>query len=112
MDLNCPKETVEYVKSRANYMGQGLAIVPVSSPKMTRMPDNLKVLHGLSAIRTKLKRTRVNRFIVKEDWESAVHKLLEAGAENVVVTAGSKGVMAGKRGGEVKRYTGNRRCIS
>ena len=41
-DLNCPKETVEYVKNRVQMNGTGLAIVPVSSPKMTRMPDNLK----------------------------------------------------------------------
>ena len=34
MDLNCPKETVEYVKNLASCMEHGLAIVPVSSPKM------------------------------------------------------------------------------
>ena len=42
MDLNCPKETVEYVKNCARMYGTRLAIVPVSSPKMTHMPENLE----------------------------------------------------------------------
>ena len=52
----------------------------------------------------KLKRIRVISIDNEEDWEKAVHRLFEAGAENVVVTAGAKGVMAGKRGGAVERY--------
>ena len=34
-------------------------------------------------------------------------KLIEAGVENVVVTAGARGVMAGEAGGIVKSFPGN-----
>ena len=105
MDLNCPKETVEFVKSRAVLHGTGLAIVPVSSPKMTRMPDNLEGVTWFICNQDEAETYTGQSIHNEADWESAVHKLFEAGAENVVVTAGSKGVMAGKRGEEVKRYT-------
>ncbi len=105
MDLNCPKETVEFVKSRAVLHGTGLAIIPVSSPKMTRMPDNLEGVTWFICNQDEAETYTGQSIQNDTDWESAVHKLFEAGAENVVVTAGSKGVMAGKRGEEVKRYT-------
>ena len=38
------------------------------------------------------------------DWKKAVSKLIEAGVENVVVTAGARGVMAGQAGGIMKHY--------
>ncbi len=105
MDLNCPKETVEYVKSRAQLHGTGLAIIPVSSPKMTRMPDNLVGVTWFICNQDEAETYTGQAILNEEDWEKAVHKLFEAGAENVVITAGSKGVMAGKHGEEVKRYS-------
>lgn len=104
MDLNCPKETVEYVKSRAQVHGTGLVIVPVSSPKMARMPDNLEGVTWFICNQDEAETYTGQSIQSDEDWQLAVQKLFEAGAENVVVTAGAKGVMAGKRGGEVKRY--------
>lgn len=104
MDLNCPKETVEYVKNRSRIHGTPLAIVPVSSPKMSHMPDNLEGVTWFICNRDEAETYTGHPIDNEEDWEKAVHRLFEAGAENVVVTAGSKGVMAGNRGGEVKRY--------
>ena len=104
MDLNCPQETVEYVKSRAQLFGTGLAIVPVSSPKMDRMPKNLEGVTWFICNRDEAE-TYTGLSIVDEDaWKNAVQRLFEAGAENVVITAGAKGVMAGKRGEEVQHY--------
>ncbi|MFJ7933367.1 PfkB family carbohydrate kinase [Sporosarcina sp. NPDC096371] len=105
MDLNCPKETVEYVKSRAQLHGTGLVIVPVSSPKMVRMPDNLEGVTWFICNQDEAETYTGQSIQTEEDWNHAVHKLFEAGAENVVVTGGAKGVMAGKRGGEVTRYS-------
>lgn len=104
MDLNCPKETVEYVKSRAVVHGTDLVIIPVSSPKMTRMPDDLQGVTWFICNQDEAEAYTGQSIQNEQDWGSAVHKLFEAGAENVVVTAGSKGVLAGKRGEEVKRY--------
>ena len=90
MDLNCPKETVEYVKSRAQLFGTGLAIVPVSSPKMDRMPKDLEGVTWFICNQDEAETYTGLSIVDEDDWKNAVQRLFEAGAENVVVTAGAK----------------------
>ena len=42
LDLNCPKETVAYIQQVAIARDIPLVIVPVSSPKMNRLPETLQ----------------------------------------------------------------------
>ena len=74
MDLNCPKETVEYVKSRAQLHGTGLAIVPVSSPKMDRMPNNLEGVTWFICNRDEAETYTGMSIVDEEDWKKAVQQ--------------------------------------
>ncbi|MCG7342971.1 winged helix-turn-helix transcriptional regulator [Sporosarcina sp. ACRSL] len=100
IDLNCPKESVDYIKNLANQNGNSLVIIPVSSPKMNRMPSDLKGVTWFICNRDEAE-TYTGLTIGNEaDWKKAVHELLAFGAENVVVTAGARGIMAATAGGE------------
>nr|WP_082731942.1 PfkB family carbohydrate kinase [Sporosarcina sp. HYO08] len=104
MDLNCPKETVEFVKERAQFHGTGLVIIPVSSPKMARMPENLEGITWFVCNRDEAETYTGQSIQNEEDWKRAVSLLLESGAENVIVTAGAKGVMAGSKNSEIVHF--------
>lgn len=104
IDLNCPKETVTAVKSIAQNNGIPLTIIPVSSPKMNRMPEDLKGVTWFICNRDEAETYTGQTIDNDEDWKEAVHRLLEFGAENIVVTAGPRGVMAASKGKEAKRF--------
>lgn len=99
VDLNCPKETVEYLREVAISKNIEFTIVPVSSSKMKNMPDNLK---GVTYFICNLDEaeTYLNRHIEQsEEFEEAIEELLKKGAENVVLTIGNKGVYIGNSSG-------------
>ncbi|KZE37221.1 carbohydrate kinase [Bhargavaea cecembensis] len=103
IDLNCPKETVAHVQELSRQSGTELAVVPVSSPKMDRMPDDLKGITWLVCNRDE---TETYTGVPVEDessWKEAVRFLLDKGVENAVVTSGARGVMAGNRDG-IRHY--------
>lgn len=95
IDLNCPKETVQYIQRFAFDNQIPLAIVPVSSPKMNRMPDELHgvtwVLCNLDEAEMYLKKT----IKTNEEYHEAVVELLAKGAKYAVITTGSNGVYFG-----------------
>lgn len=99
IDLNCPKETVNYFKSIAQKFSIPFAIVPVSSPKMKNMPDEL---HGVTYFicNTDEAETYLNTSIKSDkEYQNACQKILELGAEHVIITRGSKGLIAGNKHG-------------
>lgn len=94
IDLNCPKETVEYIQTIAIAREIPLVIVPVSSPKMNRLPDSLKGVTWFIC-NTDEAETIVGRTIqTEEDYAHALQHLLNAGIAHAVITAGAKGVFA------------------
>ncbi|WP_424237558.1 carbohydrate kinase [Bhargavaea ginsengi] len=103
IDLNCPKETVVHVQELSRQSGTELAIVPVSSPKMDRMPDDLDGVTWFICNRDEAE--AYSGISVNDDasWKEAVRLLLEKGVVNAIVTAGSKGVMAGNADG-IRHY--------
>ena len=99
-DLNLPQETIEALIQLTNQEKIPLAIIPVSSPKMKRIPDNLQ---GVTWI------------VVNED-ESMTrygeHELPELatlwkkdGVENIVITKGTKCGVFADATGLVKTFT-------
>ncbi len=98
-DLNCPKETVEYLREIAISKNIDFTIVPVSSSKMKNMPDELKgvtyFICNLDEAETYLDR----RIEQKEDCENAIELLLKKGIENVILTVGDRGVYIGNSSG-------------
>lgn len=94
IDLNCPKETVDYIQKFAIARNVPLVIVPVSSPKMDRMTPDLQGVTWYIC-NTDEAETYLNMKISTEQhYEEALSKLLQLGAENVIITAGAKGVFA------------------
>lgn len=104
IDLNCPKESVDYVKNLARQKGNQLVIIPVSSPKMNRMPSDLNGVTWFICNQDEAETYTGITIDNEEDWKKAVQELLKFGAENVVVTAGSRGIMAATSGGEPIRF--------
>lgn len=104
IDLNCPKESVDYIKNLAVQKGNQLVIIPVSSPKMNRMPSDLNGVTWFVCNQDEAETYTGLSIENEEDWKKAVHALLAFGAENVVVTAGSRGIMAASVGGEAIHF--------
>lgn len=104
MDLNCPKETIESIKELALVRQIPFVLIPVSSPKMDRMPKDLNGVTWFICNRDEAETYLDSTITSEEDWKKAVQALLEKGAENVVITAGSKGVYAASKDLPVKSY--------
>lgn len=97
IDLNCPKETVIFVKEFAESKGIPIAIVPVSTPKMNRMPDELQGVEWLICNRDEVS-TYLNKPVqTTEDCREAVQSLMDKGVNHIIITAGEEGVYAGNR---------------
>ncbi|WP_075619006.1 carbohydrate kinase [Paenisporosarcina indica] len=95
IDLNCPKETVMFMKEFALSKQIPFAIVPVSSPKMDRMPDDLQGVTWLICNRDEAETALQMKIDKTEHFNQAVIAFLEKGVENVVITAGGNGVYVG-----------------
>ncbi|MCM3124984.1 MULTISPECIES: carbohydrate kinase family protein [unclassified Mesobacillus] len=103
-DLNCPSETIDYLCSFTSQHQIPFVIIPVSSPKMNRLT---KSLHGVSWLIVNKDETETfmnMKILDVQDWENAVKKWLGLGVKNVIVTNGSKGVMAGVENGELSYF--------
>lgn len=95
IDLNCPLETVEYVRDFAIEQKIPLSVVPVSSPKMKNMPQDLHGVDYFICNRDEAEMFLTMKLETYEHYEKAVKAMLEKGAEYVVLTLGEHGVMAG-----------------
>lgn len=99
VDLNCPKETVEYLREIAISKDILFTIVPVSSSKMKNMPSDL---NGVTYFICNLDEAETylhDRFENMQDYKYAVESLLKKGAEHVVLTLGDQGVIVGSSSG-------------
>lgn len=94
LDLNCPKETVEYFKalSQANYIP--LCIVPVSVPKMNRLTDDLNGVTYFICNREEAEHYLNMEISTVGDYEKACLAFQKLGVQNIVITKGSDGVVA------------------
>ena len=97
LDLNCPKETVEYIRHISQTHDIPLAIIPVSVPKMNRLGKELAGVTWLILNKAEAETLLASKISTTSDWEQALASLLKRGAEHVAITDGSKGVMAGDR---------------
>lgn len=101
VDLNCPRETIDFLCFFTTKHNIPLVIIPVSSPKMNRLPKNLSAVSWLIVNKDETETFMNIRINSKEDWESSVKKWLDLGVKNVIVTNGSKGVITGTENGEI-----------
>lgn len=99
MDLNCPKETVEYIRHFSQTHSIPLAIIPVSVPKMNRLGNDLAGVTWLILNKAEAETLVASEISTMSDWKQAAADLLKRGAEHVAITDGKRGVMAGDRRG-------------
>ncbi|MDJ0332131.1 carbohydrate kinase [Planococcus sp. S3-L1] len=99
IDLNCPLETVEYVRQLASANKIPLAVIPVSAPKMDRLSEDLTGISWLILNRDEASKYLQVSIDSLDDWQQAVQQLVNRGAEAVVITAGKEGAMAGNSTG-------------
>ena len=104
VDLNCPVESIEFLCSFTTTHNIPLVIIPVSSPKMNRLPKTLSSVSWLIVNKDETETFMNIKINDDKDWESAVDKWLELGVKNVIVTNGSKGVFTGSEGGEIRYF--------
>ncbi|QUW21461.1 carbohydrate kinase family protein [Sporosarcina sp. Marseille-Q4063] len=104
VDLNCPGETITYLCSFASDNDIPLIIIPVSSPKMERLPKDLSAVSWLIVNKDETETFLDISLDDDKDWEDSVEKWLALGVKNVIVTNGSKGVIAGSQDNGIRYY--------
>lgn len=103
IDLNCPAQTVQYVKEFAYQRQVPLVIVPVSSPKMVHMPKDLQGVDYVICNRDEAEMYLNMKLETYGQYEKAVRAILQKGARFVLLTLGEHGVMVG-HDDKVKHY--------
>ncbi len=99
VDLNCPKETVQYLQSLVSVRNIPFAIIPVSAPKIKNMPDDLIGVTYFICNQDEAEAYLNIRILNDHDYSNAVKMLLEKGASNVILTLGDQGAMVGNMEG-------------
>ncbi|MFD1864585.1 carbohydrate kinase [Planococcus chinensis] len=94
-DLNCPKETIGYIQRLAKARDIPLAVIPVSEPKMDRLGPDLSGISWLILNRGEAARYLGTPVETPDEWRAACEKLMEHGVQNIVITGGGDGVVAG-----------------
>ncbi len=100
LDLNLPRETVEYILDLANLHEVDLFIIPVSGPKMKRLPKDLKGVKWLIVNEDESESYFNFKIESEEDFQGLVDRWLETGVENVVITRGVEESAYGNQAGE------------
>lgn len=103
IDLNCPLDTVEYVRQLALDNKIPLAVIPVSAPKMDRLSKDLAGISWLILNRDEASKYLQLSIDTLDDWHQAAQLLLDQGAESVVITGGKDGAIAGNSTG-IRHY--------
>jgi pseudouridine kinase len=97
VDLNCPKDTVQFLCRFAKTHDIPLVIIPVSAPKMKRLPDNLEGVTWLITNRDESEAYFNHEIRNDNDWKQTVADWLNLGVSNVVITNGKNGSMIGSK---------------
>ncbi|WP_066065132.1 carbohydrate kinase [Neobacillus soli] len=97
VDLNCPKETIQFLCNFAKSHDLPLVLIPVSSPKMKRLPKDLSGVTWLITNRDESETYFNTEISNEEDWKATVEKWLSLGISNVVITNGKDGSMIGNQ---------------
>lgn len=93
IDLNCPKDAIEYICAFSQKHQIKLVLITVSEPKMDRMPSQL---HAVDCLITNIGETSAyfkRNIANKEEIEAAAKDWQALGVTNVILTAGSKEVL-------------------
>lgn len=97
IDLNCPKETIEFINGFAGKYDIPVALLTVSVQRLSNLPSYLE---GIRVLITKHNETAAYfdmTIETDEDLKIAVKKWLDKGLENVVISKGSSKIGFGNQ---------------
>ncbi|WP_342599002.1 PfkB family carbohydrate kinase [Psychrobacillus sp. FSL H8-0483] len=97
IDMNCPKDVIEHIQALSSGHKIPLAIIPVSSPKMERMPQSLEGIEWLIANKDEAETYFEMKIEDEASWKKAAELFVQKGINHVVITNGSKGVVLAGR---------------
>jgi pseudouridine kinase len=97
VDLNCPKDTIQFLCHFSKSHHIPLVLIPVSSPKMAHLPNNLNGVTWLITNRDESETFFKMEINNEKDWKTALENWLSLGITNVVITNGKKGSMIGNK---------------
>ncbi|MDN6161696.1 MAG: winged helix-turn-helix transcriptional regulator [Atopostipes sp.] len=100
LDLNLPFETVEYLINLARTQKVDLFVIPVSGPKMKRLPKDLTGVTWLIVNEDESESYFDVKVENEKDFCELVDSWLSTGLENVVITRGIKASAYGNNKGE------------
>lgn len=100
LDLNLPRETVEYLIDLSRSHQVDLFIIPVSGPKMNRLPEDLTGVDWLIVNQDESESFFNMKVESEEDFQELVDRWLATGLENVVITRGIESSAYGNQKGE------------
>lgn len=100
IDLNLPRETVEYTLTLARQFEIDIFVIPVSGPKMDRLPEDLSGVTWLIVNQDESEAYFDVSVETEEDFEGLVDRWLATGVQNVVITRGAKGSNYGNQEGD------------
>ncbi len=100
LDLNLPRATVEYILELANLHEVDVFVIPVSGPKMKRLPKDLTGVKWLIVNEDESESYFNLKINNEEDFQGLVARWLETGVENVVITRGVKKSAYGNQAGD------------
>ena len=92
LDTNFPKEVIGYIIERCAYEKIPVAVVPVSIPKMDRLPEDLSNLEWLILNREEAEALSGMPVTDDNSVQAAAEKILARGARNVIITRSEKGL--------------------
>lgn len=100
VDLNLPKESLVYLIDLAKRRKLPLAIIPVSSPKMSHLPEELSGVEWL-IVNQDESETFFDRQVQSEaDFRFLAEAWLSCGVNQVLVTRGAKEMVYANQSGE------------
>lgn len=94
VDLNCPKETLEFLCAYAQKQQVKLAVIAVSEPKMVNLPRQLAGIDCLFLNKGELAAFVGQSIDTEEKMKQAAKMVLAYGVKQIILTAGSQGVLS------------------
>ncbi|WP_394371747.1 carbohydrate kinase [Staphylococcus agnetis] len=93
VDLNLPKDSLDFLCAYSEKHHIKLVVIPVSSPKMINMPDSLHAIDWLIINRDETETFLKTTINDTEDLKRAAKQLNDLGISHVIITNGTKALI-------------------
>lgn len=105
VDLNVPRETIEYIIDLANKTGIKLVVIPVSAPKMSHLPRQLNGVTWLIVNQDESEAFFDVKVETEADFEQLADLWLATGLDQVIITRGLKASLYANQSGVREKWT-------